>query len=143
MRRDPRGRPRALQGWDREMKGARYLRLIVPELDRGSRRERGLFGPAYDLLDEERLPTHEHQRLEEIVSWFESHLPVPDRSSLRPRAIFWFRLRAEPMIKRFWNLAGVLSELDYEVRILKTARPGYVLYEDDYQVGAIPFRDTF
>ncbi len=47
------------------------------------------------------------------------------------------------MIRRFWNLAGVLKELDYEVRILKTARPGYVLYEDDDQVGAIPFRDTF
>ena len=67
----------------------------------------------------------------------------PDRSILRPRAIFWFRWRAEPMIRRFWNLAGVLKELDYEVRILKTARPGYVLYEDDDQVGAIPFRDTF
>ena len=125
------------------MKGSRYPRLIVPEVNRDSRRERGLFGPAYDLLDDRRLPAHDRRRLEEIVNWFERHLPSPDRSILRPRAIFWFRRRAEPMIRRFWNLAGVLKELDYEVRILKTARPGYVLYEDDDQVGAIPFRDTF
>ena len=29
------------------------------------------------------------------------------------------------------------------VEIVKTRRPGYILYEDDHQVAAIPFRDTF
>lgn len=124
------------------MNGARYIRLIVPRLDRDSRRESGLFGPAYDLLEGQCLPRHDHERLEELVMWFEQHLPPPDRSRLRPRAIFWFRSRAETMIKQFWKLAGVLRELDHEVRLLKTSRPGYVLYEDDYQVGAIPFHDT-
>lgn len=125
------------------MKGPGYIRLIVPRIDLGSRRESGLFGPAYDLLYDERLPRHDHVRLEEAVRWFEEHLPLPDRSRLRPRAIFWFQARAETMIRRFWKLASILREFDHDVRMLKTRRPGYRVYEDDFQVAAIPFQDTF
>jgi hypothetical protein len=27
--------------------------------------------------------------------------------------------------------------------VVRTARPGFVVYEDDVQVAAVPFKDTF
>lgn len=125
------------------MNRSRYFRLATPWLDRDSRRESGLFTHAYELLDDPTTPRHAYDRLYEAVVWFERNLPIPDRSLLTPLAIFWFQARAGAMIRRFWGLAAVLRELDHDVQILKTSRPGYVLYEDDFQVGAVPFQDTF
>jgi hypothetical protein len=47
------------------------------------------------------------------------------------------------LVRRVWKLAEAVKKLGIAAAIIKTRRPGYVLYEDDYQVAAIPFRDTF
>ncbi|MHC4452784.1 MAG: Clp protease N-terminal domain-containing protein [Planctomycetota bacterium] len=47
------------------------------------------------------------------------------------------------MIAWFWELVSILRRNGECVRLIKTRRPGYVLYEDSFQVAATPFRDTF
>jgi hypothetical protein len=74
------------------------------------------------------------------VTWFEEHLPLPDRSKLDRRAIFWFKTGSDRLIERIWDLVELLKEYGYHVELIKTARPGRVCYEDDYQVAATPFR---
>jgi hypothetical protein len=74
--------------------------------------------------------------------WFEEHLPLPDRSKLEPRAIFWFKSSADQMVKKPWGLVEILRDHGLHVELIKTRRPGRVCYVDDYQVGAVPFRDT-
>jgi hypothetical protein len=39
-------------------------------------------------------------------------------------------------------LAAVLEQHGVSVEMLRTSKPGYVVYEDRYQVVAVPFRDT-
>ena len=34
------------------------------------------------------------------------------------------------------------QEVGFEIRMVETRRPGYVIYEDAYQIAAIPFRDA-
>jgi hypothetical protein len=96
--------------------------------------------PAYDLLRGETLSRAEYERLREILVWFEEHLPLPDRSKLDPGAIFWFKPSADRLIKRIWDLVELLKDHDCHVEFIKTARPGRVCYEDDYQVAATPFK---
>ena len=60
-----------------------------------------------------------------------------------PRAIFWFKPTATEAIRMLWGLAQLLRGHGYHVEMLTTDRPGYIVYEDDLQVAAIPFRDTF
>ncbi|MGE0191846.1 MAG: hypothetical protein AB7T63_07350 [Planctomycetota bacterium] len=38
------------------------------------------------------------------------------------------------------HLATMLREHGVVVRVLRTAKPGRIVYDDDLQIGAIPFR---
>lgn len=39
-----------------------------------------------------------------------------------------------------WALARVLRTHGVAIKMLKTSRPGYIVYEDEFQVCAEPFR---
>jgi hypothetical protein len=40
------------------------------------------------------------------------------------------------------EMAFLLEHHDVPVRMIKTARPGYVVYEDEFQIVAVPFADS-
>jgi hypothetical protein len=40
------------------------------------------------------------------------------------------------------DLAALLNASDVHTRMITTCRPGYVVYEDEHQVAAVPFRNT-
>jgi hypothetical protein len=119
-----------------------YLRLVVMQRDQCSLCRRGVFLPAYDLLESDALSPAESDRLGELIDWYERHLPLPDRTKLEPMAIFWFKANAVNFIRRIWELVTFLEEYDHHVEFLRTSKPGYISYEDDFQVGARPFRDS-
>ena len=102
-----------------------------------------MFHVAYDLLADADLTSHEARSLKDALSWFEKNLPVPDRSRLQPRAIFWFKGDAKESARKVWELTELLGDQGRRVEMIRTSRPGALVYEDTYQVAAIPFRDTF
>ena len=57
-------------------------------------------------------------------------------------AISWLRDSATCHIRKMRELAALLESYELQVEMLTTSRPGFVVYEDDYQVVAEPFRDT-
>ena len=85
-------------------------------------------------------------RLEELKAWFREHLVMPDRvaRSRRPNghhaAISWFKDTATEHIARARELAALLEQYGVPTRMLTTDRPGYVVYEDEFQIAAEPFR---
>jgi len=119
-----------------------YLRLVITRRDEESSRKQGIFTPAYALLDSGTLVKAEHDHLASIITWFERNLPPPDRSKLEPRSIFWFRPGSDWLVRKIWELAEILRRHDFHVEMLKTARPGYICYQDSFQVAATPFRDS-
>jgi hypothetical protein len=40
------------------------------------------------------------------------------------------------------ELARLVEDLGYSVRVVRTSRPGYTVYEDEYQVIAEPFHGS-
>jgi hypothetical protein len=56
------------------------------------------------------------------------------------RAVFWFRAERREMIQQLWELAILLQESGVVVELIHTTRPGWVRYEDEFQVAAIPTR---
>ena len=97
--------------------------------------------PAGELRDGGDLPREDHDGLARLLTWFNLNLPAP--AALRePRAVFWFKGSSNSCSRRVWELATVLRRYGVAVEVLKTRRPGYVEYEDRFQVGAVPFRDT-
>ena len=118
-----------------------YIRFAIDELDPDSTRPRGVFAAAYALLGSRYLSPADRAQLRSILNWFCRNLPVP-RGFNRRGAIFWFKGDAEACTRKIWELVLFLRRRSHRVNMHRTRKPGYVVYEDEFQVGAIPFHDT-
>lgn len=100
------------------------------------------------LLEQKDISSADVEKLQQTFDWFNSNLPHPTRFSLSARpnrkaqALSWFKSTAIDHIAKMRDYTGVLNQHGLLIDVLKTARPGYVVYEDDYQVVAYPFADT-
>lgn len=114
-----------------------FLRFVITQIDDVSHQPRGLFQPAYDLLETGDLSQDERIQLREVLIWFDKHLPSP-RGMVASRAIFWFKPGADGCVSRVWELAHLLRYHGYLVDVQKCRGLGNVIYEDEFQVAAYP-----
>jgi hypothetical protein len=107
--------------------------------------EAGVFTVAYDVARESFVPEYERSRLAELLAWFDSNLRVPKCLSRSwrcdNRAICWFKPSATEHIAQMRGLVSILENNLVFIRMIKARHPGYVVYEDEAQVAAEPFRD--
>jgi hypothetical protein len=124
-----------------------YLRFVVGEIDEDSQRELGVFHAIYSLSRQGALSEHEEQQHDAIRKWFNANLEKPTRFTAskppyyrkKSKAISWFKDTAAEHIARVRSLVTILQNHGVSVRMLKTDRVGYVVYEDEYQIVAEPF----
>lgn len=104
-----------------------------------------MFTILYALEREGQLADYELTWFLEIEAWFDEHLKRPDRLtwSSRPHApktaITWMKMSASEHVARMRELAVLLEHKDIPVEELRTEKPGYIVYEDEFQVAAVPF----
>jgi hypothetical protein len=129
-----------------------YLRFVVDDIHRESGRELGVFHAVGNLRRWGRLSRDEEGRHDVIRKWFNENLEKPRRfTAAKPpfhakqaRAISWFKDSAHEHISRVRELVAILEHHGISVRMLKTDRVGYIVYEDEYQIVAEPFaRETY
>jgi hypothetical protein len=124
------------------------VRFVTGEVDKDSEELRGVFQAAFRLRDDGKLFAYEEVRLREISAWFDSNLQKPTRlTSAKPphyrkrnNAISWFRSSASEHIGKIRELLAILDAHHVRHQMLKTKQPGYVVYEDEYQVVSVPFK---
>jgi hypothetical protein len=127
----------------------RVVRFVVHAVDEESGYRQGFIQAAAELDDLGHLSPSESAMLEEALRWFRKHLPVPDRftrtrnaSHKKKRALSWFKESALAQITQARDVLELLRAHDIIVETLTTERPGYVVYEDHFQVVAEPFSET-
>jgi len=126
-----------------------FLRFVTAELDDESHQELGIFHAARKLRDSGSLSHAEESLLQEIRDWFNNNLEKPKRfASAKPpyyrkrqNGISRFKDSAQH-IRRMREMVVLLEHHDVPTRMIKTARPGYVVYEDEFQIVAVPFADS-
>jgi hypothetical protein len=126
-----------------------FIRYVVPAwMHRESQVAIGVIAAAYELIEKDVLLRSE---LEAVIEWFERNLAVPDRFNRtgskgwyrrETRGIAWLRESASEQVGRMAELAELVARCGHRVVELRTERVGYVVYEDEAQVVAEPFRDT-
>lgn len=130
---------------------ARYVRFVTGRQDPDTGRAEGLFSAAGALADSATCLPHVREELETLFAWFNRELPIPDRFSSstskgawrrNTRGICWFKEGANEAIARARRIAQIVEEHDVPVTVLKTRRPGRIVYEDTAQLVAEPFADT-
>jgi hypothetical protein len=126
-----------------------YLRFIVSDIDEDSKRELGVFHAVGDLRERGELSVHEEEQHDILREWFNENLEKPTRFTAskppfyrrKKKAISWFKDSAHEHIARVRSLVAILQSHGVHVRMLKTDRVGYVVYEDEYQIVAEPFAE--
>ena len=123
-----------------------FIRFVSEEIDEVSLVSAGIFGVAFDLIDELSVPDHDHAELAGLIRWFNLNLKGPFEYRLKsPRrarhSICWFKSDAHEHLKRAWEMSMILERNNVFVRMIKSRRVGYIIYEDEAQVLAEPFAD--
>lgn len=124
-----------------------YLRFVVPDIDEDSQRELGVFHAMANLRYGGKLSSQEEDEHNETREWFNQNLEKPTRfTASKPpyyrkqsKAISWFKSSADKHISRVRSLVKILNNHGVSVRMIRTDRVGYVVYEDEYQIVAEPF----
>ena len=95
---------------------------------------------AYRLRDEGDIPPYQREELRNQLLWFENNLPAPDalEHSRNKTAISWFKSQSKDCISRVWSVVHILEENGIAINKITTERPGYVIYEDEWQIVAHP-----
>lgn len=127
-----------------------FLRFVCDRPVDGFDARAGFFVAAYGLLEDPELDPYSRQYLEDLIGWFRENLAVPERFSASKhdrdktftRGLSWFRPQAQEMIDKSWELASFLEMMEIPIELLKTDRPGHIIYADDHQIVADPFADT-
>lgn len=124
------------------------LRFVVSVVDPGSGRRRGVLHAAARLRESDQVSATDRQHLRDLADWFEEHLERPttfaisSRPHAKAQALSWFKHTAVRHIARMREFAQILGTYGVVVEVIRTRRPGYVVFEDEYQVTAYPFADT-
>lgn len=128
-----------------------FIRFVVDEKGEESLVPVGIFNALGKLEDSGVLDEAESALAKQHYRWFKDNLKTPTKftrsKSKAPyrkkrKAISWFKDTATEHLRRIRDICAILEHRDVRVRMLTTDRPGYILYEDEFQVAAEPFADT-
>ena len=124
-----------------------FIRFYSGETDERSQVATGLFCAASELRWSKGLPDYEFDALNELKVWFNENMDSPYEHLRRnhgqyDRAICWFRASAHEHLRRAWELVTILERNDILIWSIKSSRPGYIYYEDQVQVFALPYNDV-
>jgi hypothetical protein len=118
-----------------------FIRFIVNEKHLTSNRRLGIFHAIRYLRDDGELTADELREMNRVMDWFADNLNTPESIS-RVKAISWFKDSAREHISNIRQIVSVLKVHDIDVEMVRTDKPGYLVYEDNYQVFAEPFSET-
>jgi hypothetical protein len=119
-----------------------YLRFVIGRKDEESHVEQGIFQAAAQALEWQHITGADADELKELRAWFSENLEKPHsfgRDKLR-LGICWFKTSSAEHISRIWEMVQVLERNGIYVKKIRTDKPGYVIYEDEWQLVAEPFR---
>jgi len=126
-----------------------YLRFVCSRVDEDSHRRLGVFQAAFHLLESDVVIEGEDRAaVRRVLDWFNENLVKPERLSrsrkvnAAPKAISWYRRSARDHIQRMHRLCILLDKYGIATHTIRCDRPGVIVYEDDHQIAAVPFRDT-
>jgi hypothetical protein len=125
---------------------APYLRFETAEPHPHSGLQAGIFWAAYRLRDSGELSEYEDVECADALRRLQATLPIPTKfartrnaSHRNTHGLSWIKSSAVQIVADMYRLAEILQRHGVPVDVLKSSRPGYVVYEDEWQIVAEPF----
>jgi hypothetical protein len=127
-----------------------FVRFIVKYHNGQTRREEtGVFRAADYVRDFSEIGADEKEKLQNLISWFDEHLPVPEfyddpaKRSEETNTYFWFKADAAEFLEQMNPLIEILKRNGVKVEKLRAERvPGVLVFEDYCQIAVVPFEEV-
>jgi hypothetical protein len=119
-----------------------YVRFVIGRKDEEGDVEQGIFQATARTLEWQDITGSDADRLNELRAWFNKNLETPTssgRDKLR-LGICWFKTGSTEHINRISEMVDILERNGIIVKKIRTDKPGYVIYEDEWQLVAEPLR---
>lgn len=119
-----------------------YIRFVVGHRDEDSHVEQGVFQAAARAVEHQLITGSDAEELDELRWWFNENLEKPTSFGRGKHllGICWFKSSSAEHIARIWEMVRILERNGIYVKKIRTDKPGYVVYEDEWQLVAEPFR---
>jgi len=124
-----------------------YLRFTTQFINPYGELETGIFMALKYLRDDHSLTKDEDiNELKALSAWFNQNLEKPTRFSKGTSkynadvSLSWFKDSAKEHIKKIQDLVEIAERYDIIIDRIASKNPGYVVFEDEYQVSAVPFK---
>jgi hypothetical protein len=120
---------------------SKFHRFCSSSVSPYTRERYGIFVAVWHLVRDGRVTAEEEKEYWSHRTWFEEHLPIPPyHAEGNPeRAITWFKdaVIDHPLLKKleFYQEMGLKYQLG--IQIESTNDPGRIVYEDEFQIGAV------
>ena len=112
----------------------------------------GVFVRAYEVLNNESgdIPIYHQENMETYIEWFRKNLKKPTKFNSstskgaykrQGKGVSWFKDTAVEHISRVREIISIIEDCGYAVSERSTTKPGYIIFEDYFQIVAEPFRD--
>ncbi len=121
-----------------------FIRFIAEFKNDDDETDTGVFQAAGFLRQSGKTYDYDKKHLLEIRDWFNHYLEKPDRFNKAKKknalnvSLSWFKSTATEHLQKMYEMKEILDKYDIEVTIIKRKNPGYIIYEDDYQVSTLP-----
>jgi hypothetical protein len=124
------------------MEKRELIRFVVGWEFEGKHHERGIFQAAAQAIERGTIIGTDADELNTFLRWFSENLEKPASSGRNEQrfGVCWFKTTAEEHISRILQMIRILERRGIYIKEIKTEKPGYVVYEDDWQVVAEPAR---
>ena len=113
-----------------------YVRFVVGAQGGDHRNMTGLITEARLLTEQVQLEPYETAEVHSVFDWFNEHVPCPpfEESGWPSDVVAWFKGSAKQEIQVMRRLVPLLEAHGRYVRLVRSADPGRIFYEDDVQV---------
>lgn len=123
-----------------------YIRFVVSNVSEEARQKLGIFHAIRYLRDDGELSKVEFDLADEVFHWFGQNLESPldylnkQKSTKSDAFISWFKASAKEHIDKARVLVKILENKNTIVEMIKTDKPGKIVYEDQFQIFSRPYR---
>ena len=126
-----------------------YLRFKTQFINEDDKPNNGIFQAMRFMREHSLTHDEDEAMLKELTEWFDHNLTEPNwytnekrKYGVRAKAICWFIDSATVYIQKVHELIIILEKYDLIVERVTTKHPGTIVYKDEFQIAAIPFKSS-
>jgi hypothetical protein len=124
-----------------------YIRFITQFINEDNENETGIFQAVRHICEHSLTSGEDSHELKLLNKWFNENLNRPTKFSNAtnknpaPISLSWFKDSAQEHLLKTNDIIKILKKYDLVIERFISKNPGYIVYEDEYQISAIPFKN--